>query len=231
MKLRIIGIIVFLLGVQHFLFAQVGTLQTDSIQGKRYDFDKQSENSESIIVKKTKKHSPKRASIYEAIVPGLGHIYNKKYWHVPITYTAFGIATFFIIDNGKKYKKYRDAYADFSQYLRFLKQEPQFPLPIPEPTSQRFRKVLDIDYLRLDDKQLESIQRAFKNNKDGFRRYRDISYISFVAVYILNVLWANVDAHFFDYDVSEDLSLHIQPNLIITEQYRQGLGVNLVLKF
>ncbi len=231
MKFRSIGILFFLLGMQVLGVAQGKVMQVDSLQNQEYDFTKKAQNKESIIVEKVKRHSPRRALIYEALVPGLGHVYNKKYWHLPITYAAFGITTYLIIDNGKKYKKYRNAYVDFSQYLKYLRQSPQFPLPISEPKSQRFREVLDVDYSQFSDKQLEGIQRAFKNNKDGFRRYRDRSYIAFVAVYVFNVLWANVDAHFFDYDVSEDLSLHIQPNLIITEQYKQGLGVNFVLKF
>lgn len=186
---------------------------------------------DSMLIAKKELHSPKRATIYEALLPGLGHVYNKKYWHLPITYAAFGTTVFFIIDNTKKYQKYRNAYEDFSLYRKYIEQSAQFPIPIPEPTSQRFRKVLDADYLEFTPRQIETFQRALKNNKDAFRRYRDLSYISLVAVYILNVVWATVDAHFFYYDVSDDLSLRIQPQMLIMQDYKQGFGVNLVLNF
>lgn len=186
---------------------------------------------DTIRVAQQKVHSPHRATLYEAIVPGLGHIYNKKYWNLPFTYAGFGVTIFFIADNTKKYKKYRDAYADFSRYRKYLIARPEFPLPESPPESQRFRELRDADFEKYTPAQLESFNTALRNGKDAFKRYRDLSYISLGAVYVLNVIWATVDAHFFYYDVSEDLSLQIQPQLIITDDYRQGLGVGLVLRF
>lgn len=186
---------------------------------------------DTVSIVQQKLHSPHKATLYEAIVPGLGHIYNKKYWNLPFTYAGFGITIFFIADNTKKYKKYRDAYADFSKYRKYLIARPEFPLPESPPEQQRFRELRDADFEKYTPAQLESFNTALRNGKDAFKRYRDLSYISLGAVYVLNVIWATVDAHFFYYDVSEDLSLQIQPQLIITDDYRQGLGVGLVLRF
>ena len=60
--------------------------------------------------KNIKKHSPHKASVYSAILPGGGQVYNKKYWKVPIVYAAIGSAAYFTYDNGTKYNQYRDAF-------------------------------------------------------------------------------------------------------------------------
>lgn len=222
----LVVVFLFSLGI-NFAWGQEVMLSADSLENASLQTDEKT--TASVVTKKL--HSPKRATIYEALVPGLGHVYNKKIWHLPIVYAAFGTTIYFIVDNTKKYQKYKNAYADFTAYRKFLTQEPQFPLPISEPESQRFRKILDIDYSELDGERLANFERAFKNNKDAFRRYRDLSYISLVGIYILNVIWATVDAHFFYYDVSEDLSLHLQPKLFVMEDNREGFAVNLVFNF
>lgn len=209
------------------LYGQENTVRLDTIDTSIYKVDAQ----DTIAIKGGNFHSPKRATIYEALVPGLGHIYNKKYWHVPITYAAFGVVGYLIVDNTKKYEKYRNAYEDFSIYERYLSQVPQYPLPIPEPESQRFREVLDVDYSLFNSSQLNNLKNAFRNNKDAFRRYRDLSYISLAVVYILNVIWATTDAHFFYYDVSDDLSLNLQPQMLVMEDYRRGVGLNIRINF
>lgn len=54
--------------------------------------------------------TPAKAAFYSAILPGLGQVYNKKYWKVPLVYGAIGTSLYFYIDNNKKYHDYRDAY-------------------------------------------------------------------------------------------------------------------------
>lgn len=53
---------------------------------------------------------PAKASFYSAVLPGLGQIYNEKYWKVPLIYGALGVSTYFYIDSNKKYNFYRDEY-------------------------------------------------------------------------------------------------------------------------
>src|SRR5215204_6206263 len=57
-----------------------------------------------------RKHSPRTAAVRSAILPGLGQIYNKKYWKLPIVYTALGVTGYIFVDNLQTYREYRFAY-------------------------------------------------------------------------------------------------------------------------
>ena len=144
-----------------------------------------------------KEHSPHKASIYSAIIPGLGQLYNKKYWKLPIVYAALGSAAYFTYENGQKYKQYRDAF--------LLRQE--------GGTDE-----YDGNYT---DSQLITIMEYYERNKE-------LSLLMTAAIYILNIVDASVDAHLFDFDVSEDLSLNTSPKLIQTQRgYQPSLSLKM----
>ena len=85
---------------------------------------------------------PSKAAFYSAIVPGLGQVYNKKYWKIPLVYGAIGTSMYFYIDNGKKYHSYRDAY------------------------KRRLAGFQDDQYQYLDDSRLIAAQRFYQRNRD-----------------------------------------------------------------
>ena len=122
--------------------------------------------------------SPKKASIYSAVIPGAGQIYTKKYWKVPIIYGGLVTSAYFINDNNNQYKEYKDAAL--------------------------------VSYETGED-QLGYTYEELIILKDYYRRNREISYFSFVGVYILNIVDASVNAHLFNFDVSDDISLNIHP--------------------
>jgi len=127
-------------------------------------------------------HSPQKAATLSAILPGLGQIYNKKYWKVPIVYVGFATFVFFINYNQKGYLEFKQAYIDFPDYdLDY-----DFPLTI------------------------EQIDRA----KNSYKRYRDLSVIGTAGFYLLQIIDATVDAYLFDWNISEDLSLKLEPTMI-----------------
>ena len=53
--------------------------------------------------------------------------------------------------------------------------------------------------------------------RDVFRRWRDYSIVAILGVYLLQIIDANVFAYMQDFDVSDDLSMHIAPAVITPE--------------
>lgn len=165
-----------------------------------------------------KQHSPHKASIYSAILPGLGQAYNNKYFKIPIIYTGAGVLAYAIHFNSNYYKKYRSAYRDWiindpnnKSYLEFIH---------PTMTEEQIRKENNAWF-----------EEALKSKKQYYRRYRDLSYIGMTVLYALQIMDAAVDAHFFNFDVSDDLSLNIAPTLLESSKYdHPALGLRLNLR-
>jgi hypothetical protein len=140
---------------------------------------------DSTLVKEKKKHSPLKATIMSAALPGLGQVYNGKWWKVPIIYGGFGGLVYSSVFNDLKCQTYRDA------YLLRLDDDPN--------TVDEFDGVYSDANLR------ELI--------DFYQRNRDLSLIFTGVLYALNIIDASVDAHLKDFDVSDDLSMKVRPSV------------------
>jgi len=156
-------------------------------------------------------HSPKKAAVYSAILPGLGQAYNKKYWKIPIIYAGFGTLGYFISWNNKNYKVLKLAYSD---------------LVDGNPDTDSY---LDLDAAKYYDLDNESERNQFENGlnkqQNYYRRNRDLLIISTVGFYALNIIDASVDAHLFDFDISEDLSFNWQPAMrSVDDQFVYGFN-------
>lgn len=164
------------------------------------------------VVKK-RVYVPRTAAIRSAILPGLGQVYNKKYWKVPIVYAALGITGYIFFDNLKTYKEYRFAYS--ARYKASLSID-------NGRDSTDFYKLSS--FYQSPNLRLESIKSA----RDKFRQYIDYSVLVFVLFWGLNVVDATVDAHLKGFDVSPDLTLRIKPG----HSAMAGTnGIGLVLSF
>jgi len=161
-----------------------------------------SDNSEKDIVSNPKEqvHSPHKATMYSAVVPGLGQVYNQKYWKLPIIYGVTGVFIYAFDFNNNQYNKYKNAYAEFDTGK------------ITEFEGYTDKNII----LRL---------------KDYHRRNRDLNVIVLAGVYMLNIIDATVDAHLFDYDISEDLSLNVQPSLMRSVDNQNALGFTCRVNF
>ncbi|MDA3890050.1 MAG: DUF5683 domain-containing protein [Salinivirgaceae bacterium] len=138
-------------------------------------------------------HSPNKATFYSAILPGLGQIYNGKYWKVPIIYAGIGGLIYYTNYTNYVYKKYKDGY---NVKLRIKNGEVG----------------VEDNYERYGEENLKRL-------KDQWRRWRDLNIVGLGLIYVAQILDADVDAHLFDYDVSEDLTLRIEPVLIPNQVY------------
>lgn len=150
----------------------------------------------------SKVHSPRKAIIRSAIIPGWGQIYNKKYWKLPLVYGAIGISGGVFLSNLKNYRDTRFAYkAKFKASLPAF--DPANPLPGPYQDST--------DYHKIRPELLPYSLESLRFNRDEFRRYVDYSALVFIVLWGLNVVDAAVDAHLKSFDVSPDLSMQIKP--------------------
>ena len=143
------------------------------------------------------KPDPLRAVWLGAIVPGLGQIYNRSYWKVPIVYGGFVGCMYAYNWNGQMYKDYRQAYLDIMD---------------DDPNTASYEDFLPPRYDVEGNK--DYLKRIFKNRKDNYRRQRDMSIFCFIGVYLLSVIDAYVDAELSNFDITDDLSVQIRPNII-----------------
>lgn len=149
---------------------------------------------------KPKYRSPKKAALMSTIVPGLGQVYNKKYWKVPIIYAGIAGLAYSLNFNQSEYITYLNAYKN-----RLNKIPDNFPSTI------------------YSDEYLNSEQQYYK-------RYRNLTVIGASLLYLLNIVDAAVDAHMSTFDVGDDLSFNIQPTLINiahANQYTTGFSLNI----
>ena len=136
------------------------------------------------IVKK-KKHSPLKATIMSVALPGLGQIYNGKWWKVPIIYGGFGGLIYSSVFNDLKCRTYKEAYL-----LR-----------------------IDDDPATIDQFEGQFSDANLRELVSQYQRNRDLSLIFTGVLYVLNIVDATVDGHLKDFDVSDDLSLKIRPTI------------------
>ncbi len=148
---------------------------------------------------------PARASLYSALLPGLGQAYTGNYWKIPVFYGGFITCGYFIHSNNLQYNRFRTLYNQASNS--------------DSKTSGKYS--------------LETL----KYFKDSYRRYRDYSILAGVLVYALNIIDANVFAHFEDFDVSDDLSASFGPGVIqplnyqFTNNSNPAIGFQMKLNF
>jgi len=153
-------------------------------------------------------HSPRKATIYSAVLPGLGQIYNRKYWKLPIVYGGFVTLGYFINFNNNEYTKYRQAYSDI------IDNDPN--------TNSHLRLKVNSSLLKPENK--ADYTEALRSAKDVSRRNRDLVVIFTAAFYALNIIDASVDANFFNFDMGDDLTINWIPGpMVCMDQKLIGL--------
>lgn len=178
---------------------------------------------------KTFKPDPNKVLLY-SLVPGLGQIYNRKYWKLPIVYGGFMGFMYAITWNNRNYKDYSEAYSDIIYDYGLVLQAEKDGKTYDGPWGSW------INYINPGSEATEvkstTLQDNLKRRKDFYRRYRDLSIILAVGFYALTIIDAYVDAQLFDFDISPDLSLHWSPDITPRTRYNQAsYGLNCSLKF
>lgn len=150
-----------------------------------------------------KKHSPRKAAIYSAILPGLGQAYNKKYWKMPLVYAGFTIFGYFIQMNQRELTKYKKEYIFRRDYNDSISNN-------------------DLAFYTKDD---------LLEYKNYYQKNLEYTFVFLGLFYVLNIVDAYVDAHLLTFDISDDLSLNIQPDFFWIRNQRNFAGIHLTLTF
>lgn len=148
-------------------------------------------------------HSPRKAILFAAVLPGLGQVYNKKYWKLPLVYG--GLAGF-----GYGINFYQSGYKEFKTGLFDL-------LESGEDT-------IEVRGYTLEESRLRSIV-------DKYRRERDFFIILMAGMYLLQMVDAHVDAHLREFDVNPNLQVSIQPTMNNDTMTGRTAGFSLIVRF
>lgn len=157
--------------------------------------------------------APSKAAFYSAVFPGLGQIYNKRYWKVPIVYAVMGTGVYAYIYNDDLYDRFRTA---FKRRQAGFTDDEFYDLGSPnEPGS-------DPDF---SDEALEDAQERYQED-------RDLWLLITIGMYALNIVDANVDAHLKQFNVDDDLSMDFKPFLDLDPITAKPIyGMALTVKF
>lgn len=146
-------------------------------------------------------HDPTRAALYSAALPGLGQVYNKKYWKIPLVWGGIGAFGYFIVWADNEYEYYR------RNLLYEVAQNPDFP----------------------NESGLD--QATLKRARDYYRKMRDQLTIYGFMFYLLQIVDAHVDAHLIEFDVNQDLSVKIEPTSIPVGNFYSNPGLSVKIRF
>lgn len=167
--------------------------------------------------------NPMRATMLATALPGLGQIYNRKYWKVPIAYAGFAGVAFSIFYFSDHYNTYMKAYQDFTDdipetdsYTKLISADPATYDPVLHPDTY-------------ESSYATWYQERMLRGLDYFKKYRDLSYLGIAAWYLFTILDAHVDACLFNYDVSDKIDITIAPLQTPNIKYA-GMGVNVSFK-
>ena len=202
------------------------TVVADSQDSVLFNLDAVSDRK---IVRETTpfKPNPKRAYIMAALFPGLGQLYNRQYWKLPIVYGGFMGCAYAITWNNRTYQDYKNAY-----YSIMIDSKADPNAEHPETWSDYWIVFVpgSIDpATRLRD---ASFHNNLKRGKDYFRRFRDLSIIITAGIYLICVADAYVDSQMFDFDVSPDLSFQVTPVFLPETLYHaRTYGINICMTF
>ncbi len=167
-------------------------------------------------LKKFYKIVPRTATLRSLMVPGWGQVYNRQIWKVPFVAAAFAVNIYFILYNDTRYNYYKG----------YLGQT--YP-----PQSIALVNVPLYDNFDNEGKQVyrEFNQATLNNAVAGYRKNRDGSYLILFAVWAANIVDANVTAHLKTFDMTDDISLKIQPTFSSPDIMEPVFGAKLILGF
>jgi hypothetical protein len=156
------------------------------------------------------KYNPRRALLLAAVMPGLGQVYNKKYWKLPLVYGGL-YATGYAIDY------YNDLYRDYKNVL--------FSALEAGVGENQIDADLGLDL------GMKTTVRGYRNAVDKAQRERDFMMIIMGLVYVLQIVDAHVDAHLKEFDLNPKLQVRLEPHIDQNPMIGRQTGIALVIRW
>jgi hypothetical protein len=165
-----------------------------------------SERDTALIQSYAKRYNPRKALLFAAVAPGLGQIYNKKYWKLPLVYGGmYALGKYGI-------KFYNDLYKEYRGHVFYNLEhnlgDPNDINPATGYTTDQLRRVTD-----------------------KARRERDFTIILMAGVYLLQMVDAHVDAHLKEFDLNPNLQVSVEPSFEQNTVIGRQTGMSLVFRF
>ena len=162
------------------------------------------------------KHSPSKAAFLSAVLPGLGQIYNHKglFWRLPLLYAGIAAETYVLIYMNNKYSDFHTGYINYTTYVNGL--HGNYSLYDPAHVVSMLSGLgIGINNSTVGNSTyIPYLTSTLKVNNDNFKQWRDMNILIMAGIYFLNVIDATVTAYFFDYDISDNISMRVRPTLI-----------------
>lgn len=169
------------------------------------------------------KPDPMRAVWLGAIVPGLGQIYNRSYWKLPIVYGGFMGCIYAVTWTNNQYIGYKDAYRDIYYDIQNG--------TVSDRPDKSYNAILPEGYTINSMGGADTYKSRLKEWQNASLRNRDMAILVTIAVYALSLIDAYVDAQLFDFDISNDLSLNVTPQIYYDLQNQRTAEVKLAISF
>lgn len=158
-----------------------------------------------------------------AIAPGAGQIYNGSYWKLPIVYGGFMGCGYAISVMQGRYSGYKGAYLDLYNDIQAG--------TVSEDPGKTYIAVLPDGYTLSQVGGASTWMNTLKNRQSVYRRYRDYSILAIIVVYALSLIDAYVDAQLFDFDISPNLSLNVEPQIYYDLQQQKTAELKVAIQF
>lgn len=177
--------------------------------------------------RRTFRADPMKATMLAVAFPGLGQVYNRKFWKIPLVYAGFGGLVYSVGFNSSNYNKMMKAYQDFTDKIP---ETDSYVELITWADPSKYDPVLAPE--TFDPSTASWVKDRLLSGVDYYKQYRDLSFIGIAAWYLLSVLDANVDASLFNFDISNNLDLEVTPiQMPVPGGMGAGLSLNMVYTF
>jgi len=133
-----------------------------------------------------------KATMYSLLVPGLGQIYNREYWKLPLYLGAMGFGIHYYSDCARNFERFRSIYKEATE------SSATYTGPITADQALYYRNI--------------------------YRRHRDYALLAIAAVYLLQVMDANVFSYMHNFEVDDDISLRMEPSVMMPDMHLASTG-------